>query len=466
MRIRFSIKALNMLLPLFLGAQTITVNWDSRQQQIDGFGGSAADTTDPSGFSSTVSDFFFRSDTGIGLSILRLQIVPSKSECDAYFNIANGYGFNGTCVTASSGTILSGELTVAQQAQARGVSRFFATQWSPSGTYKSNGQYASGGSLLGNSSNYTAIATELADFVSLLTGTYGISLYGIGPQNEPTISQSYPSALWSAQQFHDFVPYLSTALSNAGYSGVKIMIAEDAGWGSNFPSTATAMADAAVASEVGTLTAHTYSGCCAFPSIPNVTTQHFWETETSSQASTYDGSISDALPWAVQIHSLLSNGVNAFVWWFLSDQVCCGNGSDNAALTDFNGNFPKRAYITGNWSKFVRPGWYRVGVTNPTSLSVTAFTNSGNTQGAVVIVNNSSQVSQAFSVGNRLGYPVHVWITDSTRSLSDQGAVVPVSGVITYTIPANSVVTFAGTGSVVYSTSHDKGSIAAAKSVN
>jgi hypothetical protein len=45
------------------------------------------------------------------------------------------------------------------------------------------------------------------------------------------------------------------------------------------------------------------------------------------------------------------------------------------SLADWNSpTIPKRAFVLGNYSKFVRPGWVRVGVSGTVNgLSVTAF---------------------------------------------------------------------------------------------
>jgi len=428
-------------------AQTISINWGTSQQTIDGFGATTADTTLGTGMPSSLADFFFKDDGGndIGLSILRLQIIPSTNECNSYFTAGNGYGYSDGCVStptgAPSGTILKGELATAQAAKARGVTQFFASQWSPSGIYKTNGDYTSGGSLSPNA-DYAAIANEIAGFVTLLSGN-GISLMAVSPQNEPDISQTYPSCLWSAAQFDAFVPFLQIAL--AGKAGIILPensneVADYGGYA------ATTMNDAAAGPYVKFLAQHGYgTGLNGIVPWNRYTAQHLWITEDSSQSPTYDGSISDALGWASTIHQFLTvSQVNAFVWFFLSDEQFQGYGSDNAALTDISGNIPLRAFATGNWSKFVRPGWHRVGVTNSSPLLVTAFTDPSGTQSAIVVVNTSSSAvsGQVFSVGNQLGTTVTPWITSSTMSLASQSPVSISSGAFTYTIPASSIVTF------------------------
>jgi glucuronoarabinoxylan endo-1,4-beta-xylanase len=208
----------------------------------------------------------------------------------------------------------------------------------------------------------------------------------------------------------------------------------------------TALTDPAVNADVGIVAAHGYQSSYLGgpPTITGLSGQHVWMTEDSSQSPTYDGSMNDALGWAATIHSFLANGrINAWVWWFLSDQPCCGYGTDNAALTDVNGNFPKRMWMTGNWSRFVRPGWHEVGVSNSGSLLITAFQNPTGSQAAVVVVNTTSNpITQTFAVGSSMGATALPYITSTSFNLAQQSSVAISGGAFTYTIPAASVTTF------------------------
>lgn len=419
----------------------VTVNWNSPEQTIDGFGGAAVDFT--SALSSNLADFFFTTSSGIGLSILRTQIMPDLASCQAWATSLGGNPSTSCVGVASGATSLSGEPLVAQEASTRGVTVFIASCWSPPASMKSNGVFYQGGNFVGSSTNYANYAAALASYPTFMAG-YGITIYAISPQNEPDISQTYPSALWTAQEFHDFIPYFHSAIESSGHSPL-IMFPENSAWSSTYNGfTATTMTDGSVAPDVGLLAQHGYAGDTNIVAPTNYGT-HLWMTEDSSQSATYDGSMTDALSWAQKIHNYLTvANVNAFIWWFLSDMPGNGDGTDNAALTDIQGNIPLRAYITGNWSKFVRPGWNRVGVTNSGSLLVSAF--QGPTGGAaVVVVNDGAAVNdQVFDVGTSMGTSVVPWVTSSTQDLQSQASVGVSSGSFTYTIPADSVVTFAG----------------------
>ncbi|MGA7909364.1 MAG: hypothetical protein WCA16_18300 [Candidatus Sulfotelmatobacter sp.] len=413
-------------------SRTAVIHWTEEHQVIDGFGASCADFYEP--LPPEMADFFFTT-SGIGLSLLRIQVVPSAADCKSFFGRDGG-----ECLDVKSGaTILNGELAIARQAAVRGVT-VWSTPWSPPAAMKSNASFVHGGFLL--PASYAAWAESLAGYVKLMKAN-SVPIYAMSVQNEPDLATDYGSAAFTAQQLHDFVPYLHSALQSAGAGSTRIMIAESSQW--DFSLAKAALADPAVASDVGILAAHGYvsRGITALPNFG----KHVWQTEDSSQSATYDGSMTDALAWASKIHQYLTVAqVNAWHWWFLSDGPKYGNGTDNAALTDMNLNYPKRTYMTGQWSKFVRPGWYRTGVSYSGPLLITAFRDSGGQAFAIVVVNSTrGTISQTFSLNGVAASSVTPWITSPSLSLAEQTPVAVSGGNFSYRLPASSVTTFSGT---------------------
>jgi len=403
-----------------------TINWSSTRQTIDGFGAATAGVNPQ--LSSALMDFFY-TDRGIHLNFIRVEIWPSQAECE--IGLAPG-----ECVTSSNATISKIDLANAQAAVARGA-LVWGTEWGPPSLMMSN--FLTNKSFIGGATNFTNLANIETSFVRLLTGTYGIPVYALSPQNEPDVRAAYTSCTWTAQQFHDYVPYLARALRNAGYGSVKVMIAEQGNWSNSYSTTA--MNDSTVAADIGILAAHGYGGCCStLLSWNNFTTQHVWETEVSD-FGTYDGSMTSGLMYAREIHSALTAAnVNSWHYWSLSGILL----KDNEGLTDANGNPAKRAYTLGNFSKFILPGWTRVAVTNSTGLLVSAY-KGPNGGAAIVVINSGSAVTnQAFSVGTTMGTSVVPWITSPTMSLAAQAPVSVVRGNFTYALPALSVTTFSG----------------------
>jgi glucuronoarabinoxylan endo-1,4-beta-xylanase len=408
-------------------AQTSAIEWNDIHQQIDGFGASSADFV--KAITPSQADLFFGRD-GIGLSILRTQIIPDTATCNADFK-------KGAC-SNSNGQILNGELTTAQLAVARGAT-VFSSPWSPPGALKSNGSFKNGGSLL--PSHYADWAAEITSYVTMMAKN-GVPLYAVSVQNEPDLSTDYGSCKYTGNEMHAFVPYLYAALNAAGVGATKIMIAEQAHW--EIDLTTPSMRDPRVAPEIGIIAAHSYNSA---PLAYSTGSARLWQTEDSSQSPVYDGSMDDGMSWALKIHSYLTEaGINAWVWWFLTDMPQQGEGTDNSALTDFHGNIPKRSYVTGQWSRFVRPGWFRIGAGEWGPVKVTAFKDSKSQDFAIVAINPTRKpMDQTFALSGFSTSSVTPWMTSSHFSLKPQQPIQVNGASFGYKLPPSSVTTFSGT---------------------
>ncbi len=430
---------LGLALAPVLPVAPVTINWTPTRQTIDGFGASVAGYTGT--FTPALADRFFSPAAGLGLSLLRIRVIGDTEDADCGC-VANGTPY--TCEIGSKSQVVSGDLQVAELAAARGV-RLFAAPWSPPASMKSSRRYCTSGSFIGNSANYSAYAAALASYPSLLNA-HGLSIYAMSVQNEPNVANAdYDTCTWTAQQIHDFVPYLSSALSAAGFGSIKIAIPEETSW--TFDLMNTSMVDPAVASDVGLVLGHAY-GVENPSSLPSTNGRHVWQTEVSGLKS-YDGSMKDAMTWARCIHNYMSIGANAWMYWNLDCGTRYYNQSTNMCLTDQSGTFAKRAYVLGQYAKFIRPGWQRIDVTNNGSLLVSAYKGPGNKY-AIVAINNSRWAARnqtfALNGATSLRSQVTPWLTSATASLAPQSALSLSSNgtMITYTIPGKSVVTFEG----------------------
>ena len=392
----------------FVGAAPVTTNcvvdWNDVHQRIDGFGASSAWA---SGMSTAQADMFFSTNNGAGLSLVRSRIAP-----------------DGTTT----------ETSIMQQAIARGA-RAWSTPWSPPAAYKDSGS-VNGGNFVSSAANYQGYANQQARYVVNMKNN-GINLYAISVQNEPDVNTTgYESCIWTSQQIHDFIPYLYGALVASNVASTKIMIAEDGSW--KFDMITNAILDLTTSNEVGIIAAHPYD----FSFAP--TAQYdkaLWETEVSMLGGTYDGSITNAMFWATQIHTFLTYvNVNAWHYWWLSSAYY-----DNEGLTDNSGNPAKRLYVLGNYSRFVRPNYYRIGVSNYSTALISAFKDNVSSNFAIVAANTAgTTVTQFFNLRNFNAATVTPWITSASLSLASQPAVTVSNSSFSYPLPPMSVVTFAG----------------------
>jgi len=423
----------------------VVINWNAARQTIDGFGASAT------GYAGTITqaeaDRWFSPETGLGLSLLRIKIIPDtvRDDCSCVANSSPH-----ACVTGSKSQILSGDLQIARLAVERGVT-VFASPWSPPAEMKSSGRYCGGGSMLGTPANYAEYAADLASFPALLR-TRGVAIDAVSVQNEPDLEESYDTCRWTARQIHDFIPYLAGALRTAGFSGVKVAAPEESDW--TFEMMDEAMGDPSVAADVGLLLGHAYrpETPAAAPAVHGL---HVWQSEVSDFRD-FDGSMQDALWWARSIHEYMIAGANAWMYWNLDCGTAYFNNRNNMCLTGQAGNLAKRAYVLAQYAKFVRPGWQRIDVGNRGPLLVTAYKGPSR-RFAIVIVNNSRLTArdQTFRLNGFTSErsTVMPWLTSSTVSLAPQSPIAASSGgtAIRFTIPAGSVVTLAGQADQNYS---------------
>lgn len=428
----------------FTGAGAVSTNcvvdWNNVHQRIDGFGASSAWQ---GGWTTAKADMFFSTNNGIGLSLLRNHISYAGS-------------------ALSNAIPSTSEVSIMQMAQARGA-LVWSAPWTPAAGFKgtndiydanhATGGGINGGTYNGNGNNVTNLnyASQLANYVySMEHSPNNVNICAISMQNEPDANvTSYEACQWRGQQIHDFVTNLYNALVAKGVGSTKIIVPESQNWASNPGLFTPTLNDPNSAAMVSIIANHNYVpnnqvGDLTAPAQLSTSGKASWETEVSQIGGVFDGSITNGIYWAWRIHLYLTVAqANAWHYWWL---IPLPSNTDNEGLTDTSGNPAKRMYALGQWSRFVRPGYYRIDVANAGSAFISAFndTNSGNF--AIVAVNPySTAANQKFSLTNFPGVSsVTPWITSATLSLSNQTPVAVVGSSFSYTLPAQSVVTFVG----------------------
>lgn len=162
------------------------------------------------------------------------------------------------------------------------------------------------------------------------------------------------------------------------------------------------------ASKIGIVAGHIYGGGLAKFPLAEQKKKEIWMTEyllnlNSGNAgaaawSTYSESAiwGESIKMLGTIHDAMSNNWNAYIWWYLQRFYSfIGDGEQNTT----NGSVLKRGYAFSHFSKYVRPGFVRIGVDVPNTspLKITAYKKDAQT--IVVIINpetfpvNSTQLS-------------------------------------------------------------------------
>ena len=325
----------------------VTVNLSSLQQKISGFGASTA-------WSSTMSAadaaMLWSTTTGAGLSLHRVRI-----------DYTNGH---------------TSELNIAKMAVGYGVT-VWATPWTPPIADKSNDD-----AVEGTLTNGPAYATFLTGFVSYMKGE-GVPIYAVSAGNEPDANVTYESCVYTGATMDAFI---SSDMGPAfAGSGVKIMGPETQNW-CGFPNFEPTLVKDSYVSIIAT---HEY-GCSpqAYPDIAQAG-KEFWQTEIYDSVTTADPGMGSALRVAKLINDAMTiASMNAWHYWWVYPST-----ADNGALWDKGTSAAsKRLWVEGNYARFVRPGFQRVGTsgTAPSGVLLSAYTNPADGTVVVVAINNNT----------------------------------------------------------------------------
>ncbi|MBN2440254.1 MAG: hypothetical protein JXJ04_02885 [Spirochaetales bacterium] len=434
--------------------QTITINWSGVRQEIDGFGGSAAfrQADDlkkfPTATRTQILDLLFDQETGIGLSMVRNMVGDgSMSEW--------GNDIDGPIETIEpqNGTwnfnAVDEQIWFMKEAAARGCTRFFSTVWSPPRWMKDNNSCINGGSVM--TSMYDEYATYLYQYChEYMKNRNGIDIYAISVANEPNLSTGYSSCRWTGEQFRTFLrDYLGPEFAG---SGVKIIIGEDSNW-TEEPANAT-LNDSVAVQYLDIVGSHNY-GNSNYYALNNTKSKNkrIWQTEVSN-LNDNDTSMTDGMRWAKQIHDFLINaeGNSWCYWWTICYKVNPAKGEGLININTTNNTYftNKRLYTMGNFSRFVRPGWYRIttSTTSSNGVSISAFKNTQTNDFAIVALNeNGSTQTRTFTLNGHSVDSVTPYVTSSNSNLAEGSSISVSNGSFTASLPANSVTTFSSKGS-------------------
>jgi glucuronoarabinoxylan endo-1,4-beta-xylanase len=376
-----------------------TINGAALHQQMDGFGAGAVFLDaglDP--LTDANMDALYGTEPNqMGLTLIRLRIAP-----------------DGNWTTA---------IQDGQKAKQRGA-KILATPWTPPASMKDNDSMVNGGSVI--PSQYPNLAAYFNSFTDTMASN-GAPVDVLSLQNEPDFTATYESCRWNASQldafFHDFA------------NGVKTPMIMPESFHYDQTLSNPTLNDPAAAANVAYIGGHLYgAGIQDYP-LAHSLGKHTWMTEYLVNDQTIDA----AVDTAQQISDTLTAGnMSAYIWW---KTIGDANGLLNAA-----GVLQRRAYVMAQFSKFVRPGDFRIDVPfNSSPLGLSAFMDPNSGRFAIVAVNDTTlPIAQSITINGIRTSSLTPWITSATQSLEPQSRLAAREGEFTYTLPSFSVVTFTG----------------------
>ena len=413
-------------------SDSVTVDYGTADQLINGFGGSTA-------FLGTLTTqqatALFSPISGLGLSILRVRIAPNGSASNNF-------------VTDQ----WTEALTNAQEAQSANPNAIvLASPWTPPPAWKASSTSqpfysgtppCSSTALCGGYLEPSHYANYLENFVTYFKNN-GVNLYGVSMQNEPDYSaqsdENYESCSWTPAQMDTWVANDASVLTT------RLIMPES--YSFNPKQAAVALNDPKAVGKISIVAGHLYGTTPSYDTQAENLGKPVWMTEhylTPKAVTGTQPAMTDALAAAEEIQkSMLTAEYNAYVWWWVwndpYDNVNYGliNSSTATPAPTYYG------YALGQFSKFIQPGYHRYNATaNPaTNVYVSAYAGDGHY--VIVAINaGSSAVSQTFHIQNATITSMTPWQTTSSGGLQKQSTVSVSSDSFMYTLPAQSITTF------------------------
>jgi len=409
-----------MLMGTALFSQNATIDLTSEHQVIKGYGA----INHPvwySDLNAAERELAFGNSNGqMGLTVLRIWVSDNSSQWSL-------------------------ELATAKAAVQHGAV-VFATPWNP----PSSMTYTDGtGQKRIKTSSFGAYAKHLNDFVTYMRNN-GVELYAISVQNEPDYAHQWTK--WTEKEVLDFIKGYADQID------CRLMTAESFSYVKSYYDPI--LNDADALSKVDIFGTHLYGTPVSnFPYAlfkQKGAGKELWMTEVYTDSKFdanlwNDGIINEdrhALHAAEHIHhAMVSGNFQTYVWWPIRRYYALihdGEPDGKGSPTGTAGTITKRGWCVAQFSKFIRPGYIRVGATeNPLSdVFVSAYKNGDDV--VIVAVNmNTSSKTVNFSIP---GTKVASWenYTTSATKNAAKGSDIKKGGSFSFTMAAASVTTFVG----------------------
>jgi len=347
----------------------------------------------------------------------------------------------------------TGEIWVAKEAKKRNPAvAFWSAPWTPPLWMKT--VPAMGNGVL-QTQYYQRYADYKSRFIRDMRDKEGIAMMANSVQNEPhACCHGYGSCYYSPENIRDFVrTNLGPTLKRDGLTSTTIMIPE-----SNYPQPEWAQAtlnDTAASKYAGIFGWHQYADGNK-PPLLNVPGKESWATEVSNLGGPWNGYGDTTWFGALFVHdqifdAMANKDANAWLYYLFA-----GDGMGGILALSGNGNYSpsaKRLWWVAHYSKFVKPGWVRIGTSVKQvgdGAKITAFKDPASGRFAIVVGNHGySSPGNSITVTCDGFTPLKVsaYLTpgeNQNAHLQGPTDVPIVNGKFTYLVPNVSIATLVG----------------------
>jgi glucuronoarabinoxylan endo-1,4-beta-xylanase len=271
-----------------------------------------------------------------------------------------------------------------------------------------------------------------ADFMS----ANGVPIYAVSVQNEPDVNVTYESCDWNPAQMLKFMR------ENAHAVGTRVMAPESFQFRRQLSDPI--LNDSLATANLDIVAGHIYGGGLAPYPLAEEKGKEVWMTEHLSGETSQANDWSWCLPVAKEINDVMQAGMSAYVWWYIVRFY--GPISDGERNSGVKGTATKKGYVMSQYSRFIRPGYYRVDSRSwPTTgnVSVTAYKDGSSSKVVLVAVNTgSSPLEVAFRIENGTANRFSTYTTSATKNVVQGNVVNVIGNRFIFNFEASSITTF------------------------
>lgn len=389
----------------------ITINPQTIFQTITGFGGANRMWGTQSLKPAEAQKAFGLGDGELGLSLFRVRLSSNKTEW--------------SIITEA-----------VKEANKKGV-KVLASPWSPPPVFKDNNSDIRGRLL---PENYKAFKDYINEFIAYQAAN-GAKIDVVSIQNEPDWKPTYESCDWTADEFVNFL--------NAPGQIVGAKLAAPESLNFNQTMTNAILSNDSAAAKIDIVAGHIYGGGLAKFPLAEQKKKEIWMTEyllnlnTGNTGAAAWSTYSEAAIWNESlkmlgtVHEAMNNNWNAYIWWYLQRFYSfIGDGEQNTA----NGAVLKRGYAFSHFSKYVRPGFVRIGVDVPSTSPLKITSYKKDTQTVVVIINSDFAAVKNVQISGLTPKSITSYATTETATMT-KSALTATDNVVILDIAPYSVTT-------------------------
>jgi glucuronoarabinoxylan endo-1,4-beta-xylanase len=386
-----------------VSAQTVNIDLSKEHQIIRGFGGIHINSWTGQQLNADMQKKAFSNNPGeMGLTIFRLPIDPNPN-------------------------LWVNELAIAKYAVSQGA-LIFASPWNPPSHMRQVLRVTQHGTdyvLL--EEYYDDYAQHLNNFIAYMENN-GVPLYAVSVQNEPD---------WHSWTWWEPAQMLKFVREHAHKINSRVIAPESLGYVRRMIDPL--LNDSVANSHIDILGTHLYGTPKAnfYYPLAYEKNKEIWMTEhLMGSDKPEDNTWSLAMALADEINLCMDARMSAFVYWYIRRFY---------GLIDDSGNITDKGYVMSQFSKFIKPGSYRVETNYKPANKVTATAYKSDSTFVIVVVNENNQpVNLNFNIENLMEGidAMSKFTTSATKRINNDGAFDITGGGFSASVDAFSITTF------------------------